>query len=150
MRVSVSCLSLSEIFQNFLEKYKRCRFVLFERLHHPQKIFPKFFGQYKRCRFVLLEHLADQGDAPSAASALALWFEERIRRNGGRLKKTAIVALARKRLVAGRDRELARPSLTLRSAAVPVAREPDRRWPCAARAATHGWGTHQNENGPPT
>jgi transposase len=33
-------------------------------------------------------------------SALALWFEERVRRNGGRLKKTAIVALARKLLVA--------------------------------------------------
>lgn len=33
-------------------------------------------------------------------SALAMWFEERIRRNGGRLKKTTIVALARKLLVA--------------------------------------------------
>jgi transposase len=33
-------------------------------------------------------------------SALALWFEERIRRNAGRLKKTTIVALARKLLVA--------------------------------------------------
>jgi len=33
-------------------------------------------------------------------SALALWFEERVRRNGGRRKKTAIVALARKLLVA--------------------------------------------------
>ena len=33
-------------------------------------------------------------------SALALWFEERVRRNGGHLKKTAIVALARKLLVA--------------------------------------------------
>jgi transposase len=33
-------------------------------------------------------------------SALTLWFEERVRRNGGRLKKTAIVALARKLLVA--------------------------------------------------
>ena len=33
-------------------------------------------------------------------SALALWFEERVRRNGDRLKKTAIVALARKLLVA--------------------------------------------------
>src|SRR5438445_3913640 len=33
-------------------------------------------------------------------SALALWFEERVRRNGGRLKKTTIVALARKLLVA--------------------------------------------------
>src|SRR3981081_2935338 len=28
-------------------------------------------------------------------SALALWFEERVSRNGGRLKKTTIVALAR-------------------------------------------------------
>src|SRR5712671_4686548 len=33
-------------------------------------------------------------------SALALWFEERVRRNGGRLKKTTIVALACKLLVA--------------------------------------------------
>ena len=33
-------------------------------------------------------------------SALALWFEERVRRNGNRLKKTTIVALARKLLVA--------------------------------------------------
>ena len=33
-------------------------------------------------------------------SALTLWFEERVRRNGDRLKKTTIVALARKLLVA--------------------------------------------------
>jgi transposase len=33
-------------------------------------------------------------------SALALWFKERVRRNGGRLKKTIIVALARKLLIA--------------------------------------------------
>jgi transposase len=33
-------------------------------------------------------------------SALALWFEERVKRNGGRLKKSTIVALARKLLVA--------------------------------------------------
>jgi transposase len=33
-------------------------------------------------------------------SALALWFEDRVRRNGGRHKKTTIVALARKLLVA--------------------------------------------------
>ena len=33
-------------------------------------------------------------------SALALWFKERVKRNGGRLKKTTIVALARKLLVA--------------------------------------------------
>ena len=33
-------------------------------------------------------------------SALALWFEERVKRNGGRMKKTTIVALARKLLVA--------------------------------------------------
>ena len=33
-------------------------------------------------------------------SALALWFKERVNRNGGRLRKTAIVALARKLLVA--------------------------------------------------
>jgi len=33
-------------------------------------------------------------------SALALWFKERVSRNGGRMKKTFIVALARKLLVA--------------------------------------------------
>jgi transposase len=33
-------------------------------------------------------------------SALALWFKERFNRNGGCLKKTTIVALARKLLVA--------------------------------------------------
>lgn len=33
-------------------------------------------------------------------SVLTLWFEDRVRRNGGRLKKTTIVALARKLLVA--------------------------------------------------
>jgi transposase len=34
------------------------------------------------------------------AAALSLWFQERVRRNGGRLKKPMIVALARKLLVA--------------------------------------------------
>ena len=33
-------------------------------------------------------------------SELSLWFRERVKRNGGRGKKTAIVALARKLLVA--------------------------------------------------
>ena len=33
-------------------------------------------------------------------SVLSRWFQERVRRNGGRLKKTTIVALARKLLVA--------------------------------------------------
>jgi transposase len=33
-------------------------------------------------------------------SALTLWFQERVKRNDGRLKKTTIVALARKLLVA--------------------------------------------------
>ena len=33
-------------------------------------------------------------------SALALWFEQRVKRNAGRLKKTTIVALARKLWVA--------------------------------------------------
>ncbi len=33
-------------------------------------------------------------------AALTLWFEERVRRNGGRIRKTMIVALARKLLVA--------------------------------------------------
>lgn len=33
-------------------------------------------------------------------SALTLWFEERVKHNGGRLRKTTIVALARKLLVA--------------------------------------------------
>ncbi|KGE01877.1 transposase [Rhizobium sp. YS-1r] len=34
------------------------------------------------------------------ASALTKWFKARVERNGGRMKKTAIVALARKLLVA--------------------------------------------------
>ena len=38
--------------------------------------------------------------APSADIGAGLWFEERVRRNGGRFKKTTIVALARKLLVA--------------------------------------------------
>ena len=33
-------------------------------------------------------------------SALALWFKERVSSNGGRFKKTTLVALARKLLVA--------------------------------------------------
>ena len=33
-------------------------------------------------------------------SALALWFQDRVKCNGGRLRKTTIVALARKLLVA--------------------------------------------------
>ena len=33
-------------------------------------------------------------------SALSLWFHERIRRLGGRMRKTIIVALARKLLIA--------------------------------------------------
>ena len=38
--------------------------------------------------------------APSAAIGAGLWFQERVKRNGGRLRKTTIVALARKLLVA--------------------------------------------------
>ena len=33
-------------------------------------------------------------------SALSLWFQERVKRNGGRMKKTMIVAIARKLLIA--------------------------------------------------
>jgi transposase len=33
-------------------------------------------------------------------SALTIWFKDRVAENGGRLKKTTIVALARKLLVA--------------------------------------------------
>jgi transposase len=33
-------------------------------------------------------------------SALTLWFEERVRRNAGRFRKTTIVALGRKLLIA--------------------------------------------------
>jgi transposase len=33
-------------------------------------------------------------------SALSLWFQDRIKRNGGRIKKTTIIALARKLLIA--------------------------------------------------
>jgi transposase len=34
------------------------------------------------------------------SAALSVWFHERVSRNGGRLRKTTIVALARKLLVA--------------------------------------------------
>ena len=34
------------------------------------------------------------------ASAITIWFKERVAQNGGRLKKTTIVALARKLFVA--------------------------------------------------
>ena len=37
---------------------------------------------------------------PGPKSALARWFHERAKRNGGRLRKTMIVALARKLLIA--------------------------------------------------
>jgi hypothetical protein len=40
------------------------------------------------------------GCAISRNRSWLLWFKERVRRNGGRLKKTTIVALARKLLVA--------------------------------------------------
>jgi transposase len=33
-------------------------------------------------------------------SALSLWFHERVKRDGGRMRKTTVVALARKLLVA--------------------------------------------------
>ena len=33
-------------------------------------------------------------------SALSVWFQERVRSNGGKMRKTTIVALARKLLVA--------------------------------------------------
>jgi transposase len=33
-------------------------------------------------------------------SALTIWFKERVKHNGGRLKKQTIVALARKLLIA--------------------------------------------------
>jgi len=52
-------------------------------------------------------------------SALALWFHDRVKRNGGRLRKTTIVALARKLLVAlwkcnrRRPKPLASPSVLL-------------------------------------
>lgn len=44
-------------------------------------------------------------------SVLTLWFNERVRRNGGRLRKTTIVALARKLLVALWKYVTAGPSL---------------------------------------
>jgi len=42
--------------------------------------------------------LAMAADQPT--SALSLWFHERVRRLGGRMRKTIIVALARKLLIA--------------------------------------------------
>jgi transposase len=50
-------------------------------------------------RATLIE-LAWLGLRHQPQSALALWFKERVTRNGGRMKKTLIVALARKLLVA--------------------------------------------------
>ena len=44
--------------------------------------------------------LGAAGCGISRNSALALWFHGRVKRNGGRLRKTTIVALARKLLVA--------------------------------------------------
>jgi transposase len=38
--------------------------------------------------------------ADQPTSALSLWFHERVRRLGGRMRKTIIVALARKLLIA--------------------------------------------------
>ena len=38
--------------------------------------------------------------AQSAALSSQVWFHQRVSRNGGRLRKTTIVALARKLLVA--------------------------------------------------
>jgi transposase len=38
--------------------------------------------------------------APSTAIGASSWFHERVTRNGGRLKKKTIVAVARKLLVA--------------------------------------------------
>jgi transposase len=39
-------------------------------------------------------------DMPCSRSTDPLWFKDRVSRNGGRLKKTTVVALARKLLVA--------------------------------------------------
>jgi transposase len=39
-------------------------------------------------------------DWPAPTSALSLWFHERVQRLGGRMRKTIIVALARKLLIA--------------------------------------------------
>jgi hypothetical protein len=39
-------------------------------------------------------------DTPCSRSTDPLWFKDRVSRNGGRLKKTTVVALARKLLIA--------------------------------------------------
>lgn len=52
-----------------------------------------------RLRTMLIQ-LAWQWVRHQPRSALALWFQRRVKHNGGRLKKTTIVALARKLLVA--------------------------------------------------
>ena len=44
--------------------------------------------------------VATSAELGAGASALAQWFKERVKRNGGRLRKTTIVALVRKLLVA--------------------------------------------------
>ena len=52
------------------------------------------------CEYTLFLQLAWLWLRNQPQSALALWFKDRVSRNGGRLKKTTIVALARKLLVA--------------------------------------------------
>src|ERR1700676_1763259 len=56
------------------------------------KVFPLIVIQEAGLDGFWLRHQPD--------SALALWFHDRVKRNGGRLRKTTIVALARKLLVA--------------------------------------------------
>ncbi len=48
-----------------------------------------------RASLAMAEKPADLG-----AQALSLWFQERVQRLGGRMRKTTIVALARKLLIA--------------------------------------------------
>ena len=51
-------------------------------------------------RFATMIQLAWLWLQHQPGSALSIWFRERVQRNGGRGKKTAIVAMARKLLIA--------------------------------------------------
>ena len=60
----------------------------------------KSLGPQVSCEYTLFLQLDWLWLRNQPQSALALWFKEWVNRNGGRLKKTTIVALARKLLVA--------------------------------------------------
>jgi hypothetical protein len=64
-------------------------------------VLPKMAPAANDCRFAQAElvQLRDPWSEPDCMT-LSRWFHERVKRDGGRMKKTTIVALARKLLVA--------------------------------------------------